>query len=102
MKAKDRRIRFMYEILNSIKVIKCNAWEENFADNVEKVRSEELSFLKKKYTLTAFSNFVFGSVPILVTLSSFGTYVAINSNNILTADKVTTSDRAIENNISSF
>ncbi len=88
MKAKDRRIRSMYEILNSIRVIKCNAWEETFADNVDKVRSEELGFLRRKYTLTSFSNFVFGSVPILITLSSFGTYVATGDDHVLTADKV--------------
>ncbi len=30
MKCKDKRIRAMYEILNSIKIIKYNAWEEIF------------------------------------------------------------------------
>ncbi len=34
MKSKDKRIRAMYEILNSIKIIKYNAWEETFVDEV--------------------------------------------------------------------
>jgi hypothetical protein len=34
MKSKDRRIRIMYEILNSIKIIKYNAWEETFTNKV--------------------------------------------------------------------
>ncbi len=88
MKCKDRRIRAMYEILNSIKIIKFNAWEESFADEVNTIRGEELAFLRRKYTLTSFINFVFGCVPIMVTLSSFGTYVAISEDNVLTADKV--------------
>ena len=55
---------------------------------VNEIRDEELMFLKRKYTLTSFINFVFGCVPILVTLSSFGTFVAIDDKNVLTADKV--------------
>jgi ABC-type multidrug transport system fused ATPase/permease subunit len=89
MKRKDSRIRAMYEILNSIKIIKLNAWEETFQDRVGSIREEEIGFLRKNATLKAFMNFVFGSAPILVTLASFGTYVAVDpANNVLTADKV--------------
>jgi len=89
MKSKDRRIRIMYEILNSIKIIKYNAWEETFIDKVGTVRSEEVGYLRKLAVLKAFINFIFGTVPIMVTLVSFGTYVAIDpENNHLSADKM--------------
>ena len=48
----------------------------------------QASFIKKNARLKAFINFVFGSAPILVTLASFGTYVAMDDTNVLTADKV--------------
>ena len=35
MKCKDKRIRAMYEILNGIRVIKYNAWEETFQVRLE-------------------------------------------------------------------
>ena len=71
------------------RIIKLNAWEENFQDRVESIRGEEIGFLRKNATLKAFMNFVYGSAPSLVTLASFGTYVAIDpENNVLTADKV--------------
>ena len=88
MKCKDRRIRAMYEILNCIKVIKLNAWETNFSSKVTKIRGEEINYLKKNTLLKSFINFVFGTAPILVTLASFGTYVASSDENILSADKV--------------
>jgi hypothetical protein len=48
-----------------------------------------VGFLRKLAVLKAFINFVFGSAPIIVTLVSFGTYVAIDpENNHLSADKV--------------
>ena len=89
IKCKDRRIRAMYEVLNNMRIIKYNAWEENFTDRVEKIRREEISFLRKWVSLKSFINFVFGSAPILVTLASFATFVAIDpENNVLTAEKV--------------
>ena len=88
MKCKDKRIRIMYEVLNSIKIIKLNAWEESFEEKVAELRAQEIAFLRKNARLKAFINFVFGCAPILVTLASFGTYVSINEDNYLTADKV--------------
>ena len=89
MKAKDRRIRKMYEILNSIKIIKLNTWEETFMGQVNTIREEEVSYIRRNAVLKACINFVFNSAPILVTLTSFGAYVLQDpAKNILTPDKV--------------
>ena len=38
MKRKGERIKAMYEILNNIKIIKLNAWEESFQRKIERIR----------------------------------------------------------------
>ncbi len=43
MKCKDKRIRAMYEILNSIKIIKYNAWEEIFGKKVRADQTKNIS-----------------------------------------------------------
>jgi len=87
LKAKDKRIRKIYEFLNSIKIIKLYAWEKMFEERVNNHRDTEIKFLRKNAILKAMINFVFGSAPILVTLVSFAVYVSIDSKNILTPEK---------------
>ena len=87
MEAKGTRLRRMYELLNSIKLIKLYAWERIFEQRVNKCRETEITFLRKNAILKAIINFVFGSAPILVTLVSFSIYVSIDSNNVLTPEK---------------
>ena len=41
MKRKGERIKAMYEILNNIKIIKLNAWEESFQRKIERIRHDE-------------------------------------------------------------
>ena len=91
MKQKGKRINTMYEILNNIKVIKLNAWEESFQRKIESIREGEIGFLRKNAVVKAFLNFVFGSVTINVTLATFCTYVVLDpENHVLTADKIFT------------
>nr|XP_050024147.1 multidrug resistance-associated protein 1-like [Dermacentor andersoni] len=83
MKLKDRRIKSMSEILNSIKILKLFAWENPFMGKIERLRSQEVSLLKKYSYLTAFSCFCMTCSSVLVAFSSFVTYVLISDKNIL-------------------
>ncbi|KAK8770954.1 hypothetical protein V5799_025802 [Amblyomma americanum] len=83
MKLKDKRIKSMSEILNSIKILKLFAWENPFITKIDTLRSQEVALLKKYSYLTAFSCFCMTCSSVLVALSSFVTYVLISDENIL-------------------
>ncbi len=76
MKCKDKRIRAMYEILNSIKIIKYNAWEEIFGNKARKGQTKNISrilhLLTSLFLLKAeHSFFAFFFTAIRFSLTSF-------------------------------
>jgi len=86
LKAKDRRIKLMSEILAGIKVLKLYAWELPFMEAINKIRMEEINVLRWIAKLWALVNLTFASVPFLMTLATFLTFVYSDPNNKLTAD----------------
>ena len=89
MNLKDERILKMNEILQGIKVIKYYAWEKPFMSNVNEVRDKEVKTIKQYAIVYSMMNVTFSTVPLLVTLSTFGVYIFLDPvNNILTAEKV--------------
>lgn len=87
MTIKDTRIKLTNEILNGIKVLKLYAWEPSFEEKIISIRKEELLTLKKAAYLQCFSRFSWMCVPFMVTLATFATYVGINKNHQLDAQK---------------
>ena len=85
MGLKDKRIRLMDEVLAGIKVIKLYAWEKSFLGRIFGVRSDELANLKVAMYMHAIQSFMWTSAPFLVSLASFGVYVAV-SDSPLTSD----------------
>lgn len=90
MKCKDKRLKIMNEILNGIKILKLYAWEPSFQNQVEDIRHGELIVMKKFAYLTSVSTFIFSCAPALVSLASFGVFVAVSPDNVLTAGKAFT------------
>ena len=88
MKSKDKRVKLMNEILGGIKVLKLYGWEPSFMNQVLEIRDTEVKVLKKAAWLGAFMSFFWTSVPFLVALASFATYVLVDDNNVLDAKKV--------------
>ncbi|CAO2034162.1 unnamed protein product [Urochloa humidicola] len=86
--ARDRRIRALTELLGHMRVIKLQAWEENFGGKVRELRREELGWLVKFMLFLSANNVVFSSCPLAMTVLVFGTYLA--SGGELDAGKVFT------------
>ncbi|XP_029021322.1 ATP-binding cassette sub-family C member 5 isoform X2 [Betta splendens] len=67
----DRRVRLMNEILACIKFIKMYCWEDAFAQNVHKARSEERRILERAGVLQSLT---MGVSPIVVVIASVCTF----------------------------
>ncbi|XP_061766165.1 canalicular multispecific organic anion transporter 1 [Nerophis ophidion] len=91
MKFKDKRLKIMNEILNGMKILKLYAWEPSFQAQVEDIRGQELNIMKKFAYLSSVSIFIFSCAPALVSLATFAVFVAVSSENVLTAEKAFTS-----------
>jgi ABC-type multidrug transport system fused ATPase/permease subunit len=89
LQAKDQRIKLMSEILAGIKVLKLYAWEKPFIAAIGEVRGKEIAVLRWIAKLWALVNLTFASVPFLMTLATFLTFVYSDPvNNVLTADLI--------------
>lgn len=88
MKAKDKRILFMNEVLQGMKVVKLYAWETPFMAKIKEHRDIEIKMILKKAILQAVLWITYTAAPLIVTLSTFACYVSLDENNILTAEKV--------------
>ncbi|XP_063876014.1 ATP-binding cassette sub-family C member 3-like isoform X2 [Scylla paramamosain] len=86
MKLKDKRIKISSEIISGIKVLKLNAWEEPFKEQVQKVRKEEIQLLTKATYLEAITVFLWFLTPYLVSLATFTTYILVSEDNVLDAE----------------
>ncbi|KAF9622081.1 hypothetical protein IFM89_029365 [Coptis chinensis] len=73
MKMKDSRMKATSEMLNNMRVIKFQAWEEYFYKRVQDFRDAEYNWLSK-FMFSISANFVFlWSTPVIVTTLAFGT-----------------------------
>lgn len=76
----DKRIGLMNEILAAMDIVKCYAWESSFQDKVQSVRTDELSWFRKASLLGALNGFILNSIPVFVTVISFGMFTLLGGN----------------------
>ncbi|XP_036402430.1 canalicular multispecific organic anion transporter 1-like [Megalops cyprinoides] len=88
---KDKRLKIMNEILNSIKILKLYAWEPSYEAQVQAIREEELRVMRKFAYLSSVSTFIFSCAPALVSLATFAVFVSVSPDNVLDAEKAFTS-----------
>ncbi|XP_052429631.1 ATP-binding cassette sub-family C member 5-like [Carassius gibelio] len=67
----DRRVRLMNEILGCIKFIKMYCWETAFANNIQRVRSEERRVLERAGCVQSLT---VGVAPVVVVIASVCTF----------------------------
>ncbi|KAM7505798.1 hypothetical protein LguiB_004702 [Lonicera macranthoides] len=85
----DKRVGLMNEILAAMDTVKCYAWEQSFQSKVQSIRDDELSWLRKALLLLALNSFILNSIPVLVTVISFGMFTLLGGE--LTAARAFTS-----------
>ncbi|KAG8064046.1 hypothetical protein GUJ93_ZPchr0004g38273 [Zizania palustris] len=85
---RDSRIKAITEMLNHMRVIKLQAWEEKFGGKVRDLRQTELGWLTKIVLFDCANTVVFSSGPLAMTVLVFGTYLAAGGE--LDAGKVFT------------
>ncbi|CAM1314160.1 ABCC2 (predicted) [Pycnogonum litorale] len=88
MKMKDQRIGLIKESLKGIKVLKLYAWEIPFMQKVTDIREKEIDLLRKIALLNALMRLSWTICPFIVALLTFGTFVFIDDDNILTPNIV--------------
>ncbi|KAI9109511.1 hypothetical protein K1719_019565 [Acacia pycnantha] len=66
MVAQDERLRSTSEILNSMKIIKLQSWEEKFKTLVETLRAKEFKWLAKAQFIKAHGSFMYWMSPTIV------------------------------------
>ncbi|KAJ0018025.1 hypothetical protein Pint_11073 [Pistacia integerrima] len=76
----DKRIGLMNEILGAMDTVKCYAWESSFQSKVQSVRTDELSWFRKASLLASLNGFILNSIPVVVTVISFGMFTLLGGN----------------------
>ncbi|KAI5396774.1 ATP-binding cassette sub- C member 8, variant 3, partial [Lathyrus oleraceus] len=66
MIAQDKRLRSTSEILNSMKIIKLQSWEEKFKNLLQSLRDKEFVWLSKAQILKASSSFLYWMSPTVI------------------------------------
>lgn len=86
--SQDQRLRSTSEILNNIKIIKLQSWEDKFKDMVESLRASEIKWLAEAQFTRALGSLLYASTTIigavvLIGCTLFGT-APLNAGTIFT------------------
>ena len=87
MNDKDRRMDLMSEILGGIRVIKMYCWESSFTKRVQDIRRAEEKGMRKFAWINALTSLIFTMLPYIALLVSFATFIFLDEDHILTAEK---------------
>ncbi|GKV53876.1 hypothetical protein SLEP1_g60389, partial [Rubroshorea leprosula] len=58
----------------------CYCWESSFQSKVQSVRNDELSWFRKASLLGACNGFILNSIPVVVTVVSFGLFTMLGGD----------------------
>ncbi|CAI2164969.1 18561_t:CDS:10 [Funneliformis geosporum] len=82
MKATDKRMGLMNELLQAIRIIKFFAWEDQFYKKIIDARENELKEIKSRLMQWVYMGNVWMCLPLLIMLSVFWTYTKLFGNEL--------------------
>uniref|UniRef100_A0A7N2LEH7 ABC-type xenobiotic transporter n=1 Tax=Quercus lobata TaxID=97700 RepID=A0A7N2LEH7_QUELO len=72
MEAKDNRMKATSEVLQNMKTIKLQAWDSEFLQRLESLRTIEYGWIWKSLRLSAHSSFIFWGSTAFISVVTFG------------------------------
>jgi ABC-type multidrug transport system fused ATPase/permease subunit len=73
---RDERIKVSNEVLSGMKVIKLQAWENEYKKRIEDIRERELSTFRKYVISQALAGALYTTIPLAVGICTFTAYIA--------------------------
>ena len=87
--ARDERMKIVTQTFNMIKTIKLYSWEDAFTNKILSKRENELDYLKQINSKNVYTNALYWSGNLILSLLSIGFYSLLgnemNTANILTS-----------------
>ncbi|SNX81770.1 related to multidrug resistance protein [Melanopsichium pennsylvanicum] len=82
LKARDKRVTALNELISSIRFIKFFAWERGWSDRIMRARREEVNWLVRGVWIMAGLMASFNLVPLTIGLSAFASYTMIEGRQL--------------------
>lgn len=82
LKARDKRITVLNELILSIRFIKFFAWERGWSERVLRARQAEVKWLKRGVWIVAGLFWSFALIPLSFTVSAFASYTLIEGKQL--------------------
>ncbi|GAA5842760.1 hypothetical protein JCM9279_003979 [Rhodotorula babjevae] len=82
LKATDRRITLVQELINAIRTLKTFGWEKPSVDRISELREVELGRIKRRAKVYAGMMFLSTGIPAVVTLSTFGSFIFLQGQTL--------------------
>jgi ATP-binding cassette subfamily C (CFTR/MRP) protein 1 len=79
LKIGDKRLKYINEMFQGIRVIKYFAWEEAFISKIEVLRDQEQEIAKYTARLTSLALYMQQSLPAWIPIIIFGTYIGLGN-----------------------
>ncbi|GMF44195.1 unnamed protein product [Phytophthora fragariaefolia] len=74
---KDLRMKKVTEAFKAVSIIKLNAWEDPVTARINTARESELQSLLKMMIMTSLSIVLLWGMPVLISITAFGTYAVV-------------------------